>query len=356
VQRILGATAIFAGWLSITVGAMAGLIWSDFFGLNHKEGDLPPMSVYGLTGAVVLWVFVAAAVLLAVPLAAAMFAPDPRLRLRLLAVLQALAGVALIPDVLGRAFGLPIVAGAVCLWVGGEMIHREAVAGGLTKSESPTPALAFAADAAGADAAGADAAGADAAGSSDATAPAGPGPAAAQAHPRRTSADSPVPGLAAAPPPPPARAARHPAKTPTHICPWCSAAVRAHTESCPNCHATLNARAADSIHIPGLTEVPPELLKYAEDSHAGKKRAGLRSAIFGGSDIPVVSNPEPPSDDAALQPPSPALIAEMARLDAEIAAEAASLHGPAGGGIDGAAATPAAPARPSRPRRGATRT
>jgi hypothetical protein len=108
------------------------------------------------------------------------------------------------------------------------------------------------------------------------------------------------------------------------------------------------------------------LLKYAEDSHAGKKRTGLRSAIFGGSDIPVVSDPEPPSDAAALLPPSPALIAEMARLDAEIAAEAASLHGPAGGGMDGAAATPAAatpaaatpaaPARPSRPRRGATRT
>jgi hypothetical protein len=331
VQRNLGATAIFAGWLSIPVGALLGLIWSDFFGLSHVFDSVargapslptPPTSIYGIDGLAALWVFGVAAMLLPVPLVVTLRAPDPRPRLRLVAVAMALIGVALIPDPLGRAFGLPIVAGAVCLWIGGEVVHQEAVARGLTMSEGPTPALAV---------------GVNAAGSSDATAPA-------------------VPGPAATPPPQPAKAARHPAKAPTRICPWCSAAVRAHTESCPNCHATLNARAADSIHIPGLTEVPPELVKYAEDSHAGKKRTSLRSAIFGESDIPVVSNPEPPSDTAALQPPSPALIAEMARIDAEIAAEAAALHGAAGNGMDGEAAAPAAPARPSRPRRGATRT
>jgi hypothetical protein len=350
VQRNLGAAAIFAGWLSIPVGALLGLIWSDFFGLTHVFDSLergapplptPPTSIYGIDGLAALWVFGVAAMLLPVPLLVTLRAPDPRPRLRLVAVAMALVGVALIPDPLGRAFGLPIVVGAVCLWVGGEVVHQEAVARGLTMSEGPAPALAV---------------GVDAAGRSDSTAPAGPGPAATQAHPPRTSADSPVPGVAAAPPPQPAKAARHPAKAPTHICPWCSAAVGAHTGSCPNCHATLNARAADSIHIPGLTEVPPELLKYAEDSHAGKKRTSLRSAIFRGSDIPVVSDPEPPSDAAALLPPSPALIAEMARLDAEIAAEAESLHGTAGGGMDGSAAVTAAPARPSRPRRGATRT
>ena len=338
-QRILGATAIFAGWLSIAVGAMSGLISSQFFGLTHKEGDLPPISVYGITGAVVLWVFVAAALLLAVPLAAAMFAPDPRLRLRLMAVLMALAGVALIPDALGRAFGLPIVAGAVCLWVGGEMIHREAVARGLTKGEGRTPALAFAADAAR---------------SSNATPPAGPESAAATpADPPPTSAESPVPSVAATPPQQPARALKQPARAPKHACPWCSATVRANAESCPNCHATLNAPAADSIPIPGLTEVPPELRRYAEDSRSGKKRGNLLSTIFSDSSIPVVTNPEPPSDAAALLPPSPALMAEMARLDAEIAAGAESPHHAAG---DSTEAPPAAPARTARPRRGTRHT
>jgi hypothetical protein len=321
---------------------MSGLISSQFFGLTHKEGDLPPMSVYGITGAVVLWVFVAAAVLLAVPLAVAMFAPDPRLRLRLMAVLMALAGVALIPDALGRTFGLPIVAGAVCLWVGGEMIHREAVARGLTKSESRTPALAFAAEAAR---------------SSNASAPAGPESATATpADPPPTSAESPVPSVAATPPRQPAKALKQSAKAPKHACPWCSAAVRANAETCPNCHATLNAPAADAIPIPGLTEVPPELRRYAEDSHSGKKRGNLLSTIFGGSSIPVVTNPEPPSDAAALLPPSPALMAEMARLDAEIAAGAKSLDHAAGGSTDASPATPAVPARTARPRRGTRRT
>jgi hypothetical protein len=344
VQRILGATAIFAGWLSIAVGAMSGLISSQFFGLSHKEGDLPPTSVYGITGAVWLWVFVAAAVLLAVPLAVAIFAPDPRLRLRLMAVLMALAGVALIPDALGRAFGLPIVAGAVCLWVGGEMIHREAVARGLTKGEGRMPALAFAADAAR---------------SSNATPPAGPESAAATlAGPPPTSAESLVPSVAATPHRQPARAPKQPARAPKHACPWCSATVRANAESCPNCHATLNAPTADSIPIPGLTEVPPELRRYAEDSRSGKKRGNLLSTIFSDSSIPVVTNPEPPSDAAALLPPSPALMAEMARLDAEIAAGAESPHHAAGDSTEVSPATPAVPAVPARtarPRRGTRR-
>jgi hypothetical protein len=333
VQRALAVIAIFAGWLSIPVGVVFGLISSDFLGLSHVFDSIergaptvppPSASIYGVDGLLALWVFGVAAMLLPIPLAVTLRAPDPRPRLRLLAVAMALIGVVLIPDPLGRAFGLPIVAGAVCFWAGAEVVYREAVARGLTTSDGPTPALAV----------GADAAGADAAGSSDATAPAGPVPATPQ----------------------PAKAARREAKAPKHVCPWCSAPIRTHTGSCPSCHATLNAPAAESIHIPGLTEVPPELLKYAEDSHAGKKRTSLRSALFGGSDIPVDPNPEPPSDAAALQPPSPALIAEMARLDAEIAAEAVSLHGAAGGDTDSAAAALAAPARPSRQRRGSTRT
>jgi len=355
VQRNLGIIAIFAGWLSIPVGALLGLISSDFLGLSHVFDSIqrgapsvatPPTSIYGIDGLVALWIFGVTTMLLPVALVALLRAPDPRRRLRQLAATMALVGVVLTPDPLGRAFGLPIVAGAVFLWVGGELVYREAVSRGLTTGESPLLAPV----------AGAVAAGADAAESSEGTGPAGPAPAAAQAHLPLTSADSPVPVVAGAPPSQPARTARRPARAPKHVCPWCSAPIRAHTGSCPSCHATLNAPAADSIHIPGLTEVPPELLKYAEDSHAGKKRTSLRSALFRGSNTPVDSNPEPLSDAAALQPPSPALVAEMARLDAEIAAQAASLRETASGDANSAAPASADPARPSRPRRGSART
>ena len=127
-QRVFGAIAIFAGWLSIGVGAMAGMAVSQFFGLNHVEGDLPPVDVYGVSGEVVLWVFVGAAIVAAVPLCGAMFAADPRRNLRWWAVAMAIASAALLPDALGRAYGLPLLAGAACLAVGGELIHREAAA------------------------------------------------------------------------------------------------------------------------------------------------------------------------------------------------------------------------------------
>jgi len=82
VQRVFGAIAIFAGWLSIGIGAMAGMAVSQFFGLNHVEGDLPPVDVYGISGELVLWVFVGAAIVMSVPLGAAMFEADPRRHLR----------------------------------------------------------------------------------------------------------------------------------------------------------------------------------------------------------------------------------------------------------------------------------
>ena len=137
-HRVFGSIAIFVGWLSLGIGAMAGMAVSQFFGLNHVEGALPPVDVYGISGMVVLWAFIGAALLVAAPLAAAMVAVDPRRNLRLIAVAMTIAGIALVPDELGRAFGLPLLAGAACTWTGGELIHRDAVAARSVGSDGGT--------------------------------------------------------------------------------------------------------------------------------------------------------------------------------------------------------------------------
>jgi hypothetical protein len=139
VSRIFGITAVFVGWLSLGIGAGAGLVVSEFFGLNYVDGPLPPITVYGISGAVVLWALVAAAVVTAVPMAMAMVADDPRRSLFVWAVVMAVIAVALVPDPLGRAFGLPLLGGAVCLVVGGELIYRETMATGSMTGREPTP-------------------------------------------------------------------------------------------------------------------------------------------------------------------------------------------------------------------------
>ncbi len=106
------------------------------------------------------------------------------------------------------------------------------------------------------------------------------------------------------------------------VCPWCSAAVQASDTACPDCGAILDAPAADAVAIPGLTEVPSDLRRYAENAHSGKKRPGLLAMIFSDHEIPTAVDAPPPSDANALRPPSAAVRAEMARLDLDIAAGA----------------------------------
>lgn len=312
--RIFGAIAIFCGWLSIPIGAMAALLTSEFFGLSHVEGPRPPMAVYGISGAVVLWVFVAAAMVTAVPLASAIVATNPRRPLNLMAVALAIAGVALIPDQLGRSFGLPLLAGAGCLWLGGVFMNREALAQGSVGA--PSPALGPALDA-----------GVAATGS--VPEPAIPDAAdAAKAGSPATSSDPTLSSTVAAPPqqaPKPTggrgrRSSRGRPRMPGQVCSWCSTEVLANSGVCPNCGATLDEQAANQIQIPGLTEVPPDLRRYAEDARRGQGRTSLLKMMLSGPSIPTATNVPPPSDAAALRPPSPELKAEMARLDADIAA------------------------------------
>ena len=321
-QRIFGAIAIFLGWLSLGLGVMAGLVQSQFFGLNHKEDALPPMDVYGITGAVVLWIFVGAAILLAVPMATAMVAPDPRRNLRILALGMAVTGLALAPDELGRFFGLPVIAGAVAVWLGGELIHQETVAaamatGSRTGFGPGEPATA-----------------------GPATAPTAPMAGATAPETLPVASVPPFEPIAATAPlssTTPAQAAptetkgrrkkapaatSAPTATPERICPWCSSAVPANATSCPSCQAILDTDAGDAIAVAGVTEVSPELQQYVEKVRAGKSRTSILSMIFNDPPVAPVLNAPEPSDADALRPPSAELKAEMARLDAEIAAGA----------------------------------
>jgi len=359
VQRVFGSVAVFAGWLSIGVGALAGMSVSQFFGLNHVEGDLPPVDVYGISGAVVLWVFVAAAILSTVPLGIAWVAADPRRPLRAWAVGMAAVGLALVPDPLGRAYGLPLLVGAACLEVGGRLIHRGALAtepsdGGATSrawslegdgavmDDTPVPAPPESA-------ASPQAVPLWTASETNATvsrrastfAGAGSGNA---ASPAESALAGPAEAIAGPPPqamPKPAAASRRrnsrrqPA-IPGRVCSWCSAAVPADAITCPNCRATLAEPGADAIPIPGLTELPPELLRYAEKARTTKKRTSVLGLIFSGSPTPTATNAPPSTDAAALQPPSAALRAEMARLDEEIAAGQVPSRSEGADGTDGA--------------------
>jgi hypothetical protein len=123
VQRVFGALAVFVGWLSVPVAAFSGLMASEFFGLTHVEGNVAPSAVYGISGAVILWVFVAAAILLALPAISAMVAPDPRKPLRIIAIAMGITGLVLLPDELGRAYGLPLLVGALFMVAGGDLIQ-----------------------------------------------------------------------------------------------------------------------------------------------------------------------------------------------------------------------------------------
>jgi len=62
------------------------------------------------------------------------------------------------------------------------------------------------------------------------------------------------------------------------------------------------------------------LLDYAARAQIGKKRPSLLKTMFSDTSVPQAIDAPPPSDAAALRPPSRELRAEMARLDADIAA------------------------------------
>jgi len=321
-HRLFGAVAILAGWLAVVVGVGLGLAESQFLGLTHTEGPEPALAVYGIGGNIVLWCFVGAALLLTVPMLAAMVAVDPRRNLTRIAVGMGITGLALLPDDLGRAFGLPLLPGALCVWYGGQLIWRDALPGAATEAAPVAGPVATT----------------EAAGTSE------PGPVAAtNAPPARTEqAGSET-----------RRTSAGKTRSRKTLCPWCSAVVPAGAQSCPGCHAALAEGSAESVAIPGVTEVSPELRDYERKVRSGKSKPNLLRMIFSEDPIPVAIDAPPPSDAGALLPPSAAVKAEMARLDAEIAAGAVPPAPLAGTPVSGAApeSQPAEPAATAAPKR-----
>ena len=328
-RRVLAAIVIFAGWACIPLGAMSGLVASRFLGLNLLEGESAPQSVYGFSAAVVLLVFVFAAILTSVPLARAMFAVSPSWSVNATAAVMAVVGIVLIPDQLGRSFAFPILAGAAAIAFGGRLLLPEAgtnVVGAAVSGDAERPGqtptwifdtVELAGDVA-----------------RDSSAASATPASAAPAAPAALAA----PGFE--PEPPPFSQPTTPSRRKTtrkaaskiateKTCEWCSAAVPAGAETCPNCQAPLNLPDIETMAIPGVTEVSPELRAYAAQARTGKKRTSILKVMFSDTPVPQTIDAPPPSDAAALRPPSRELRAEMARLDAEIADSR-----PESGGVD----------------------
>jgi len=351
-RRLLGASSIFAGWLTLGLGVATALVVSQLLGLDHKEGALPPVAVYGISGGVVLWIFVGAAMLLAVPMAAAMVAPNPRRTLRPIAIGMGLVGIVLLPDPLGVAFGGPLLPGAVMVWLGAELIVSDTSLPGSVMRSETWPEASGQAEPADAATLGRGVVIGTAAPDS-ATSPADAHAAAPMLDPARPAAPPPATSGPAtiqsiAEPAPEKRGSasrrgsRKKGAGPMLVCPWCSTEVPSGTELCPNCHAALEASAAEQVSIPGVTEVAPELRRYAADAIKGKNKPSLLRMMFSDPPVPIAVDAPEPSDAEALRPPSNELKAEMARLDAEIAAGGIAPDSPA------SAATPA-PAATSEP-------
>jgi len=310
--RIFGFILIFAGWACLPLAAMSGLAASQLLGLN-AVGEPFLDNVYGLSAATVAWVLVAAALLSAVPFALAMFAVKPHRSVNVMAAAMGVAGVVLVPDELGRAFGFPLLAGAAAIALGGRRLAIEAAANGAadgSQDSASVPTRIFdTVDLA------------DGGRPKPTVPPAAPEPEAATA-------------VAAAPSNRRKAAAKAAAETAVvATCQWCSAVLPAAVEKCPVCGVQLSpSDTIGSIAIPGVTEVSPALIAYAARTREAKKRPSLLRTMFSDTPVPQTIDAPPPSDAAALQPPSRELRAEMARLDAEIAAGASGASGAVGGG------------------------
>ena len=333
-RQVHAAVAIFAGWASIPLGAVAGLAAMQLLGLNVVERPLPLQTVYGISAAIILWVFVAATLLTAIPLARAVIAMGPSDRVIRTAAVMAVIGVVLLPDEFGRVFGFPILAGAAAMAYGGRQMLLEAATGGATAAASTATQLSGknptrifdAVELVGdetPDLTAAPAATIDSATSAQLE----PASAASTAV-AMPGARPAFPALSEAAPSRPKATRRTGSKIEAGMtCQWCSAVVPVDSTTCPICKAPLNGPDTQSMTIPGVTEVLPELRAYAAQARGVKKRASLLKMMFSDTPVPQAIAAPPPSDAAALRPPSRELRAEMARLDAEIAAGRADSGG-----------------------------
>jgi hypothetical protein len=328
-RRLIASIAIFAGWAGLPLAALSGLVGSEFLGLNALDGPPPPTAVYGISAALIMWVLVFAALIVAVPLVAALFSVGPSHAVYWIAGGMVAVGVVMIPDPLGASFGLPLVAGGAATAFGAWLLAADfaAKAASTTSPESSrAPAWIF--------------------NTVDLSAGGSPKPDEAQA-PADIAATASVAAADGGARKRRPRGVEKPASAATVTCQWCSASVPGGAIKCPACGVAMPQAAAQEMPLAGLTEVSPDLLAYAVRAKAKQKRQSLLKIMFTDTSIPQTLDPPPPSDSAALRPPSPEVRAEMARLDAEIAAATAATAATA-------EATATAEAMPTeRPRPGA---
>jgi hypothetical protein len=341
-QRVFGVTAAFVGWFSLLLSAVTGLVASEFLGLNHTEGPLPPNSVYGVPEVVVLWILVGGALVAFLPVGSALASTEPSRPLYMTAAVLAVTGVVLLADEMGRVHAVTILASAGAFGAAGHLL-AEPVADEAADAGAP------AVDAGAGDQARAQAAPAP-------QAPVAATPAAATMSTAKPAAATPQtePGA-------PARAAKaKPSATRSRagrgsatLCPWCSAQCRPGARTCNSCGAALvSSSALAEEAIPGVTVVSPELRDYAyRVAHPDKKRRpSLLSMMMGDKDDRLLDpDAAPPIAGApdAVKPPSDQLRLEMERLALEIrAAHDAALYGSGagtpGGDAGDASSTPTA--------------
>jgi hypothetical protein len=298
-RRIFGSVAIFCGWLSIPISAVAGLITSEFLGLSHVEGAPPPTAVYGVSEVVLLWLLIATATITILPALMAMFARDPSQPLYLAAFVMGLIGLLMLPEPLGRTYTLIWLPGAALLAWGGWLIHTDippaaegaASAGTAAKGAGSAAGLAVTA----------------AAGQVEPSTPVQPGPNGKRGRKKG-----------------PATAARTSRTRKAGECPWCSAKVPAGAESCPGCRATLEPRAVvGEMPLSGITAVAPELLAYENRVANAPKKQGWLKLLLSDDDRLQAASPEP-ADLTALEPPTAEVRAAMDSIAREAAAQAAA--------------------------------
>jgi hypothetical protein len=320
VYRLFGALSVLAGWASLFAGAGLALWISELFALGHVEGAPPPTGVYGMPGLMVFWMFIGATVLSAPLFIVAGFAVDESGRILRAAAAMAAAGVLLLPDELGRAFGLGLLCSAGFLAAGAWLIHKavvqeaaraSAIGSGPAQAEAPARAVTYAEMLA---------------------EPAAP-----------TAPASPAAELPLEKPAGPARKTRK--RGAAQECPWCSARIPAGSAECPSCHASLNTDAVGPVSISGVTEVSPELLAYARNAALGKKKRLLDMIREPDS---LLDQPIPePAERTAIQPPNADVRLEMRRIQLEI--EAAGQPEEAGPQEPTEATEPPNPPEPDHP-------
>jgi hypothetical protein len=368
-RRTLGATAIFLGWLCLPLSAIAGFAAANLMNVDNRHSGLPPVTVFGFSSDLFMWLVVVAAVLATAPAFVAIFAVDPSRELYVTGAGIAIVAALLLFDDLGRAYSVVLLPAAAAFAAGGWLMagarneppawaSSELLAHLRKPAVPPGPQIEFES--------WAELGMAD---ESD-LAPAGPesgglaSPAEAAAEVVEADASTvvasdlaeptdPQGGSVAAAEPAISAAAVSPESGADIVCPWCSSRIAA-APTCPECGAILDTESGPE-GVAGVTEVSPELLEYlARTKRKPKRRSVLLQALGvealrkeAETDVPVSAL------ESAIRPPSAEVRAEMARIDAEIARQAAWSESQAPAepatAAEPAAAEPAAAEEPAAP-------